>query len=434
MRFFLFTCLFGLSLLRAESNWPQFRGPLGTGTAPDADPPIEWSEEKNIRWKIPLPGLGHSSPIVWENSNFLTSAVPFGEKLAEPKRSGRPGAHNNLPVDQKHRFLVMAVNRESGAVMWEKVVTEELPHEGGHESGTLVSASPVTDGHHVWAFFGSRGLYCLNFTGDLVWKYDLGDQFTKHGHGEGASPLVSGNFLVVNWDHEEESLVTAFHKTTGKIAWQKKRDEGTSWATPVIIEHKGRAQLVVSGTKAIRSYDLENGDLIWECSGLSSNVVATPVAEPGYIYAASSYDFQAMIGIKLEGATGDITDSDHVIWKRSRRTPYVPSPLLYEGTLYFLAHYQGVLSRVIGKTGEEPTGPFRLPGLREVYASPVAAAGRIYLADRSGVTVVVSTDPNPKPLAVNVLDDKLSATPALVEGEIILRGEKSLYSIQNASH
>lgn len=437
MRFLLLiSCwLLAFSFLKADSpaNWPQFRGPLGTGVAPDADPPIEWSETKNVQWKTPLPGLGHSSPIVWGDRIFLTTAIPFGEKLAEPKRSGRPGAHNNLAVSQKHRFVVLTIDRITGKILWEQHVAEALPHEGGHESGSLASASPVTDGEYVYAFFGSQGLFCLDYSGRIIWQHDLGDQFTKHGHGEGSSPLVHGDLVVVNWDHEETSVITAFHKKTGKIVWQKERDEGTSWSTPIVTEHDGRDQLIVSGTKAIRAYDLADGSLIWQCSGLSANVVATPVAEPGYVYAASSYDFQAMMGIKLDGAKGDITTSGNVIWRRSRRTPYVPSPLLHDGVLYFLAHYQGVLSRVVGKTGEELEGPFRIPDLREVYASPVAAADRIYLVDRSGVVVVISTDSRPKPLGVNRLDDSFSATPAIVGDELILRGEKALYCLKNAN-
>ncbi|NNE90235.1 MAG: PQQ-binding-like beta-propeller repeat protein [Verrucomicrobiales bacterium] len=429
MRFLFFFLTLALPL-GAQEHWPQFRGPLGTGVAPNADPPVEWDEETNIAWKTELPGLGHSSPIVWEDRIFLTTAIPFGEKLAEPKYSGRPGAHNNLPISQKHRFEVLAVDANSGKILWQTPVATKLPHEGGHESGSLASASVVTDGEHVWAFFGSYGLFCLTSEGKLVWEKDLGDQFTKHGHGEGSSPALSGDYLAVNWDHEEQSFVVVFEKKTGDEVWRKERDEGTSWTSPIVIEHEGKPQLVVSGTTAVRGYDLETGDVIWHCSGLSDNVVATPVWEQGFVYAGSSYVKKAMLGIKLDGAMGDITGTENVIWKRTARTPYVPSPLLVDGYLYFLSHYQGVLSRVEGKTGDEPTGPFRLPGLREVYASPVAADDRIYLLDRSGVTMVISTDPTPKPLGVNVLDDRFSATPAIVGDTIYLRGEQFLYAIR----
>ena len=426
----LFVSGFFLFSASGQPHWPQFRGPLATGVSPDATPPLEWSEENNLRWKAELPGLGHSSPIVWGDQIFVTTAIPFGDPLEEPRYSGRPGAHNNLPVKGAHAFVVFALDRHSGQPTWQRTVKKRVPHEGGHETGSLASATPATDGERVYAFFGSHGLYCLDAeSGEPIWELDFGDQHSKHGHGEGSSPVLSDGILVVNWDHEDGSFLVALDAETGKERWRVDRDEKTSWASPIVVEENDTKQLIVSGTKAIRGYDLTTGKVLWKASGLSDNVVASPVAEPGYVYAASSYNFQAMLAIRLEGAAGDLDGTDHIVWKRSRRTPYVPSPLLYDGVLYFLAHYQGVLSRVEGKTGNEPTGPFRLLGLREIYASPVAADGRIYLVDRSGVTVVMSHGEQPKPLAVNSLDDRFSATPALVEETIYLRGERFLYAI-----
>ena len=416
-----------------ETGWPHFRGPLFTGEAPDANPPVEWSEGKNVRWKTELPGLGHSSPIVANERIYLTAAIPFGEPLAEPKWSGREGAHNNLPITQKQRFVVVAINRAGGEILWQTQVHEALPHEGGHESGSLASASIVTDGERIFAFFGSYGLFCLNFDGEVVWEAQLGAMHTKHGHGEGASPAIFGDFVVVNWDHEEKSFLAAFEKKTGKPAWRTPRDEATSWASPIVAEVDGKPQIIVSGTKAVRGYNLETGEVIWECGPLSANVVASPVYADGVVYAMSSYTFQAGLAIRISnGAKGDLSGTDRVLWRRTRRTPYIPTPLLYQGALYYLAHYQGILSRAVAETGEEPTGPFRLPGLREVYASPAAAAGRIYFVDRSGITLVLSSDPEPKPLAMNQLDDRFSATPALVGDELFLRGERWLYCLQEA--
>lgn len=201
----------GPFLLAAEKldrhhNWPQWRGPLGTGTAPDADPPVEWSEESNIRWKAVLPGRGHSTPIVWGDRIFLTAAAAIGEELA-PRFSGAPGAHDNLPVTRRHRFIVLAVDRRDGKIAWQQVVHESLPHEGGHYTGSLANASPVTDGELLFAYFGSHGLYCLTVDGKLVWEKDLGLMHSKHGHGEGSSPALFGEVLVVNWDHEGQSFV-----------------------------------------------------------------------------------------------------------------------------------------------------------------------------------------------------------------------------------
>jgi outer membrane protein assembly factor BamB len=254
---------------------------------------------------------------------------------------------------------------------------------------------------------------------------------TKHGHGEGCSPVLHGDRIFVNWDHEGLSFIGALDKTTGKKIWRKPRNERTTWTSPIVIEHEGKPQLIAAGTERIRAYDPGDGELIWECGGLSDNVVATPVYESGRLLATSSYDFQSMLAIDLVGASGDLTDSDHIKWTRRKRTPYIPSPLLVNGHVFYLAHYQGVLSRVNLKTGDELTGPFRLGNLRDIYASPVAAKGRIYVVDRSGITLVLSDDPEPQPLAQNQLNDRFSATPALVGRALFLRGESFLYCLSN---
>ncbi len=411
-----------------ESYWPQWRGPLGTGVAPRADPPVEWSETKNIRWKTALPGSGHSTPIVWGDRIFLTAALPYGEAL-EPRYSGAPGAHDNLPVTRHHKFVVLAVSRRDGKIVWQRTLREALPHEGGHVSGSLASSSPVTDGEHLFAYFGSRGLYCLDLQGKLRWETDLGQMQSKHGHGEGASPALHGETLIVNWDHEGRSFVVAFDKRTGKQRWKVARDEVTSWSTPIVVEHGGQRQVIISGTGRVRGYDLATGRVVWECGGMSANIVASPVAADGMVYAGSSYEKQALLAIRLDGARGDITGADQVVWTRNQRTPYVPSPLLYGDSLYFLRHYQGILSRLNAKTGTEQSGPFRLDGIRNVYASPVGAAGRLYITDLSGTTLVISHAAEPETLARNRLNDSFSASAAVAGVELFLRGQRNLYCI-----
>ena len=412
----------------AKNAWPQWRGPLGTGVAPQADPPIEWSENKNIRWKVKLPGKGHSTPIVWGERIFLTTAIPVGE-FVKP-RFVRPGAHDNLALTQSHEFVVLALDRKTGRILWQETVHKQVPHEAGHVTASLASASPVTDGTHVFAFFGSYGLYCLDTAGKLVWKKDLGEMHTKHGHGEGSSPALHGDTLIVNWDHEEQSFLVALDKRTGKQLWRVARNEDTSWATPIVVEHAGRAQVIVPGTNRLRSYDLANGAILWECGGLSSNIVASPVAADGFVFAGSSYDTRNLLAIRLDGAKGDITGTKQVIWSRRRGTPYVPSPLLYGDSLYTSQHYQGVISRTDVKTGEDQGGPFRLEEIESLYASPVGAAGRVYITSRDGVTQVMSHgDAVPKMLAVNRLHENINASAALVGREIYLRGERHLYCI-----
>lgn len=410
------------------AQWGQWRGPLATGAAPKADPPVEWSETKNIRWKTKLPGLGHSSPVVWGSLVFVTTAEMTGAK--KPFTGVTPdGAHNNMNPLFDHQFAVMAIDRQTGAVVWRRTVATRQPHESTHESATWASNSPVTDGEHVLSFFGSNGLYCLDTGGRLLWSRDLGDMQVKHGHGEGASPLLHGETVVVNWDHEGASVIVALAKRTGEELWRQPRDEVTSWATPIVVTHDGQAQVVVSGTRRVRGYDLKTGAVIWEAGGLPGNIVASPVGADGMVFAAGSYEKQTLLAIRLAGAKGELTGTQQIAWQKNRSTPYVPSPLLYDGWLYYLRHYQGVLSRVNAKTGDEPSGPFRLGSVFNIYSSPVAAAGRIYVTDRNGKTLVMSNDAEPKALTLNKLDDRFSASAALVGDAIFLRGEKFLYCI-----
>jgi outer membrane protein assembly factor BamB len=414
-------------------NWPQWRGPLGSGVSPQGDPPLDWNEAdgKNVRWKTEIPGRGHSTPIVWGDQVFVTTAIPFGEPLA-PRPSRAPGNHDNLPVTQHHRFAALGIDRHSGKILWQRTLREALPHEQGHYTGSLASSSPVTDGEHLFVSFGSFGLYCLTLDGELVWQADFGEMQSLHGHGEGSSPALADDTLVVNWDHEGKSFIVALDKRSGKERWKSPRNEVTSWATPIIVEHGGKLQVVVSGTSRVRGYDLDTGEVLWECGGLSSNIVASPVFGEGMVFAGSSYDERALIAIRLEGAAGDITGSQQIAWSRFRGTPYVPSPLLYEGGLYFLTHYQGILSRVDARTGEDQPGAIRLQGIKNIYASPVAASGRVYVTDLEGATIVVSSGTLPRLLALNRLSEPVSASAAIAGRQLFLRGERHLYCLEEA--
>src|SRR5262249_54261558 len=340
-----------------------------------------------LRWKRALPGRGLSPPVVWGEQIFLPTAIPFGEPLKP--RFVRPGAHDNLGMTQHHEFAVLAVSRKTGKILWQQPVHKPAPHEAGHVTASLASASPVTDGTLVFAFFGSYGLYCLDSSGKLLWKKDFGEMHSKHGHGEGSSPALHGDTLIINWDHEEQSFLVALDKRTGKQRWRVARAEDTSWATPIVVEHQGMAQVIVPGTNRLRGYDLASGALIWECGGLSSNIVASPAAGNGVAYAGSCYDSEPMLAIRLDGSKGDITGTNQIVWTRSRGTPYVPSPLLYGDSLYNLQHYQGTIVRLDVKTGVDQGGPFRLRAIGDVYASPVGAAGRVYITSRDGVTQVM---------------------------------------------
>jgi len=413
----------------ALRNWPQWRGPLANGVAPHANPPIQWSETNNIRWRIPLPGRAHASPIVFGDAVYVLAAVPVGE-AQKAVHDDAPGVHDSVPVTHRHQFIALAISRRDGSVLWKKVLREEWPHEGGHNTGSLASNSPVTDGEHLYAFFGSRGLYCLNLKGELKWSKDLGRMHTLHAHGEGSSPVLHGDTLVVCWDQEGDSFLYAFDKRTGKQLWKVPRNEKTDWSTPLVVEHEGKPQVIVSATKRVRGYDLATGAQLWECAGLTDNVVSSPVYADGVLIAGNSYYSQAMLAIRLAGAKDDITGTSNVLWKLNRMTPYVSSPLLYDDTLYFLRHNQNILSRLEPATGNPRGEPLRLEGIGDfIFASPVGAAGRIYVTGRDGVTVVIRHDRENGPLAINKLEDSFSASPALVDRELYLRGERFLYCI-----
>jgi outer membrane protein assembly factor BamB len=414
----------------ASHNWPSWRGPLGTGVAPHADPPVEWSEEggKHIRWKAAIPGRGHSTPIVWEDRVFITTAVPYGDALP-PRHSTAPGTHDGVPVTHHHEFVVLALDRRDGKVLWRKTARRALPHEGGHYTASLASSSPVTDGERLVVSFGSYGVYGLSLDGEIAWEKSFGEMQTLHGHGEGSSPVLHGDTVVVNWDHEAGSFAAALDRRTGRERWKVSRDEVTSWASPIVVEHGGKTQVVISGTHRVRGYDLATGEVLWQCGGLSANVVASPVAGGGIVFAGSSYDKRALLAIRLDGAKGDITGTAQVAWSRTRGTPYVPSPLLYGEALYFIAHYQGILTRVEARTGAERPGAVRLDAIGDVYASPVGAADRVYVTDLEGTTVVLRHGEDPGILAVNRLKEGISASAAVAGGEIFLRGTSHLYSI-----
>ncbi len=417
-----------------ERFWPQWRGPHATGVAPFGDPPVEWSEDRNVKWKVAIPGKGSSSPIVWGDRVFVTTAVSTGKKAVPPKKGsqtarGRRFHMRGIEPTEVQKFAIFAIDRKSGKVLWQRTLREELPHEGTHPTGTWASNSPVTDGEHVYAYFGSRGLYCLDWEGNLIWEKDLGDMTIKLGFGEGSSPFLYGDKIVLNWDHEGPSFTIALDKKTGKELWRARREEETSWATPVVVEHGGKPQVVTSATNRVRSYDLATGKLIWETTGMTMNAIPSPVASGGVVFVTSGFRGNALLAIRLDGAAGDITDSKNIAWKLDQDTPYAPSPLLYKDTLYLLKRNSGILSCFNARTGQEYYRQKRLEGIGDVYSSPVGADGRVYVTDREGATVVLERGPEFKVLGTNKLDDGFDASPAIVDKEIYLRGRHHLYRI-----
>jgi len=326
------------------------------------------------------------------------------------------------------KFDVLCLNRQDGATLWQRTVRQEVPHEGFHRDHGYASFSPVTDGTHVWAFFGSRGMHCLDMDGKVVWSVDLGRMRIKVSFGEGSSPALAGNAVIALMDHEGESFIVALNKGSGKELWRKARDEQTSWTTPFAVTHNGRTEIVVTGTNRTRSYDLETGDVLWQCGGQTTNVIPTPVAGFGMVYCSSGFRGAAMQAIAL-GRKGELTNTDAVVWEVKQHTPYVPSPLLYGELLYMYDRNDARLSCLDAKTGKPHYSRQGIEGMRGVYASPVGASGRIYLAGRQGAVVVLKAGPGYEVLATNKLDEGVDASPAIVGNALYLRGSKSLYCI-----
>ncbi len=396
----------------AERFWPTWRGPTGNGVAPHGDPPTEWSETENIRWKVRIPGYGHATPIVWGDHVYVQTAVA--------PESG----------DGPYRFDLIALKRKDGAITWRKTLCESEPHEKLHRDASQASNSPVTDGEHIYAYFGSRGLFCVDMKGKVVWKRDFGQMQTRREFGEGSSPALWGDVIVIAWDHEGPSFIVALDKRTGEELWRKERDEPTAWSTPRVVTVKGVPQVVASAANRIRSYALKTGELLWECDGMTLNVVPTPLADERCVYCASGFRGNALLAIDYTKARGEITESNAVVWSYDGKgAPYVPSACLYDGKIYFLQTNRAVLSCVDAKTGKPYYARERLEGLGGVYASIVAADDRVYVVDRDGVTAVIAHGSELRVLATNTLDEGCAASPVIVDGELYLRGSEHLYCI-----
>jgi outer membrane protein assembly factor BamB len=411
-------------------NWPQWRGPTATGTAPNGDPPLKWDATTNIKWKTALPGRGASTPIIWGDRVFVLSALDTG-RAADPKDIPKPDPNfeaKTRPPSTYYQFLVLCLDRKTGQVRWQQVAAEKVPHEGHHPTHSYAAASPITDGKRLYVSFGSRGIHCYDLDGKPLWKRDFGLMHTRFGWGEGASPTVHGDALIVNWDQETGSFIVCLDAATGQTRWKIDRNEPTSWATPLIVEYKGRTQVIVNGMNRIRSYDLATGAVIWQCGGMTLNAIPSPVYADGVIYCMSGYRGAAAVAVPLD-ATGDVTGSKKVLWSYDHGTPYVPSPLLFDGRLWFTQANTPLLTCLDIKTGKPLIDRERLPGLTSLYASPVAAKDRIYFTGREGITLVLKSGDKLEVLATNRLGEAIDASPAIVGKQLFLRGEKHLYCI-----
>ena len=410
----------------AAQFWAQWRGPLHTGVSPTANPPLEWNETENIRWKVKIPGRGFASPIVWDDRIFVTTAVPIG--VAGDDQHGPRGGETSRGV---HQFRVMAIDRDTGRTLWERVAHEQEPHEAGHPANsTWASSSPLTDGERVYAYFESFGLYAYDLEGTPIWERDFGDKRMRNEFGEGSTPALFGDTLVIVWDHlNGDSSIMAVDARTGEERWRVPRDEIDTWATPLILDVEGRPQVIVPAMDRVRSYDLEDGSVVWESDGLTMNAIPSPVYDNGLVFLMSGFRGNELKAVRVADAHGNIDGTDAIVWTLDRDTPYVPSPVISDGILYFLKTNSGVLSAFDAETGVPLYQNQRLPGLSNVFSSPVAAQGRVYFTGRDGTTVVIRSAATFEVLATSTLDDGFDASPALVDDDIYLRGYQYLYAI-----
>jgi hypothetical protein len=435
--FIIASLIFLSPQLQSANQWPTWRGPNADGTVQGCKPPTQWSATQNIKWKLKLPGSGSSTPIIWNEKLFLLLAEATG-KQASPeaiaqtrvKIEGTPPLPTVANPEPKiiHRFDVICIDRTVGKVLWRSTAAEELPHEGYHRDHGYASSSPVTDGKHLYINYGSRGVHCYTLEGKPVWSRNLGKMTTRRHYGEGSSPALHENTLIVNWDHEKQSFIIALDKRTGKTLWKKIRDEVTSWATPLVIVHKGVPQVIVSGTNRVRSYEISTGRVLWECGGQTVNAIPSPIQGLGNVYVASGYRGRAMYAIKL-GNRGDLTDTPAIAWEVHRSTPYIPSPLLHQKRIYFFSANQARLSCYDAADGTAHFVSEPIEGLFGVYASPVATEDKIFVTGRSGNTAVLTPGEELKTERINKLGEPVDASPAIVGNEIYIRGRSHLYCI-----
>lgn len=433
-RFLLITFVLASFTPLLAENWGYWRGADNSGMAA-GDAPVHWSATENIKWKVEIPGRGHSTPVVWGDRIFLTTAVPQSEAPPEPAREPgtkgrRRGPGGGAGAGIEHRLLVMAFDRNSGKNLWEQNPVTATPHEGYHRQyGSFASNAPITDGEMLYAFFGSRGVFAYDLDGNLQWKKDYGVEMRMRlQFGEGIAPALHGDTLLLVFDHEGQSFLSALDKKTGAERWRKERDEISNWAQPLITEYDGRVQAIVSAPNAVRSYDFATGELIWECSGLGANTIPAVVRHRDIVVAMSGFRDPNLLAIKL-GGEGDLTDSDHVLWTNQRGNSYTPSPVLHDGILYFVTD-RGMISAFDVETGEPHYSQTRLPNPYSLKASPTGADGKLYIATEQGDVVVVKMGPEYEVLAVNSMGDEFFiASPVILDGEIYLRGRNTLYAV-----
>jgi len=416
------------------ADWGQFRGPGSAGVVQDGKLPERWSSTENVAWKTEIPGVGWSSPIVAGGKIFLTSVVST-DSPEPPKKGLYFGGNRGTPKDL-HKWMVYAVDFQTGKIAWEREVHRAVPAVARHLKNSYASETPVTDGERVYAYFGSAGLFCFDLNGKQLWSQKWGPYETRYGWGTSASPVLhEGRIYIVN-DNDVQSFLVALDKKTGKQIWRVERDEMSNWATPFIWASGRRTEIITPGTRRVRSYDLD-GKLLWELGGMSSIAIPTPFTRHGLLYVTSGYvgdQVRPVFAIK-PGASGDIslkpgeTSNAHVAWFHPQAGPYNPSPIVY-GDHYYTLFDRGFFTAHDARTGKEVYGKVRIDEAAAAFtASPWAYNGKIFALSEDGDTFVIQAGAEYKLLGKNTLDEMCMATPAIANGSLILRTASKLYRI-----
>jgi len=417
----------------SAANWPQWRGADGSGVSNEKNLPSDWNVSRNIKWKTPIEGRGHSSPIVWNNRIFLTTAVEGevvpGAKAIKHMDGDKEFLHpDSVGADRKHTFKVVCIDRASGKVLWESVAWEGTPYDNRHRKSSYAASTPATDGELVYAFFGTEGLYAYDFKGKLAWKAKLGNLGTV-GMGTGTSPVLHENLVIVQCDEENgaASFIVALDKKSGKEVWRTPRKVQVSWSTPLLVRTAKRTELITSGTEAIISYDPATGKELWTHKGVESNAIPSPVANSEMAFLVAGFPAKIAMALKL-GGSGDLTGSANEVWKYSKGTAYVPSPILYQDYLYIMTD-RGILTCIDARTGEVKYEGGRIPIPATFTASPVAFDGKLLLTSEDGDTFIIKSGPKHEVLGTNSVGEPVYASPAIADGRIFIRGEHNLYCI-----
>lgn len=413
-----------------NADWLQWRGPFNTGMAA-GDAPLRWSDSSNIRWKIAVPVKGHSTPLIVGNRLFLTTAVPTGRRSDVGPNRSRAGGGADAGLE--HRFEVLAIDRETGKIVWQRTATVATPHEGYHRTyGSFASNSPATDGKRLFAFFGSRGLYTYDLNGNLLWQKDFGVRMRMdQAFGEGTGVTLHDDRLLLHFDHLDRGFLAMLEPDTGREIWRIPRTERFNWAAPFVAAHDGKRQVVVNGL-TVRSYEFETGKLIWEAAGLGENSIPQPVQHGDLVFAMSGHTIKMIMAIRL-GRTGNLAGSNAIAWSTSRGAPYTPSPVVHQNRLYVVTD-TGLLSNFNAATGQPLYQQMRLPKPYNFKASPVGANGKLYLATEEGDVVVVRMGDQFEVLATNTLTDQsFISSPVITGGDIYLRSQTHLFRIGGAS-